>query len=114
MCTGVLAGPDTLCTGVLARPDIRGWLAVSYSQGGCIKHNQCWSHRQEEPLLLRTFRCHFGAVSGVPASLALGCIDVRHAWAKLLASTTSCIKLAIDIGPGVQSAESASHDLVQK
>jgi hypothetical protein len=69
---------------------------------------------QEEPLLLRTFRCHFGAVSGVPASLALGCIDVRHAWAKLLASTTSCIKLAIDIGPGVQSAESASHDLVQK
>ena len=64
--------------------------------------------------MLRTFRCHLGAVSGVPASLALGCIDVRRAWAKLLASTTSCIKLAIDIGPGVQSAESASHDLVEK
>lgn len=70
--------------------------------------------QEEEPLLLRTFRCHFGAASGVPALLALGCIVVRHAWAKLLASTTSCIKLAIDIGPGVQSAELASRDLVQK
>ena len=68
----------------------------------------------QEDLLLRTIRCHFGAASGVPALLALGCIVVRHAWAKLLASTTSCIKLAIDIGPGVQSAELASRDLVQK
>ncbi len=70
--------------------------------------------QQEEPLLLRTFRCHFGAASGVPALFAWGCIAVRRAWAKLLVSTTSCIKLAIDTGPGVQNAESASHDLVQK